>query len=174
MEISMQNIILHKMKPVESTFEIIVWKFLNQSVDEKWSAWAVEMMMAGFDTEHLVELAGIEKPYNQFELNELTDKVFEELDLDYQDQDKVVNNYVTYLARKVLDKERDLLNTLREIKDLCIALDYDSKIYDFYSLYFAKEDLMYDSVQWYWDGANRNNIDQICFDYFKNWIDANR
>ncbi|MFL1895940.1 hypothetical protein ACJRPK_09575 [Aquimarina sp. 2-A2] len=158
------------MKLVESTYEIIAWKYLNQSVDEKWSARAVEMMLVGFDTEHLVELAGIEKPYNQFELKELTDKVFEELNLNFTNQDKVVIDYVTYLAKEVLNDKRDLLKTLREIKDLYIAFDYDSQIYDFYSLYFAKEDLNYDTVQWYWNGADRNNIDQICKDYLKEWI----
>ena len=161
------------MKPVESTYEILAWKHFNQSVDSKWSNWAVEMMMAGFDTEHLVELAGIEKPYNQFELKELTDKVFQELSLDHTNQVKVVTNYVTYLAKEVLDEKRDLLKTLREIKDLCIALDYESKIYDFYSLYFAKEDLNCDTVQWYWNGADRSNIDQICMNYFRKWIDEN-
>ena len=161
------------MKPVESTYEIIAWKHLNQSVDEKWSTWAVDMMMVGYETEHLVELAGIEKPYNQFELTELTDKVFEELNLDYSNQDKIVIDYVTFLAKEVLNKKRDLLKTLREIKDLCTALDYHSKIYDFYSLYFAKEDLNYDTVQWYWNGADRTNIDQICMNYLKKWIDEN-
>jgi hypothetical protein len=161
------------MKPVESTYEIIAWKHLNLSVDEKWSSWAVDMMMVGFDTEHLVELAGIEKPYNQFELKELTDKVFQELNLDYTNQDKVVNDYVTYLSKEVLKKKRDLINTLREIKDLCIALDYNSKIYDFYLLYFAKVDLVYDTVQWYWNGADRTNINKICMDYFRKWIDEN-
>lgn len=161
------------MKPVESTFEIIAWKHLDQNVDEKWSAWAVDMMMVGYETEYLVELAGIEKPYNQFELKELTDKVFEELNLDYTNQDKVVINYVTFLAKEVLNKKRDLIKTLREIKDLCVALDYDSKIYDFYSLYFAKEDLNDDTVQWYWNGADRTNIDQICIDYLKKWINEN-
>ena len=49
------------MKPVEFTYEIIAWKHLNQSVDEKWSAWAVDMMLIGYKTEHLVELAGIDR-----------------------------------------------------------------------------------------------------------------
>ncbi|GLB48737.1 hypothetical protein [Neptunitalea lumnitzerae] len=163
----------HKMKPVESTYEIILGKHLNQDVDEKWSTWAVDMMMIGYDTEHLVELAGIEKPYNQFELKELTDKVFEELNLDFTNRDKVVVDYVTYLATEVLNDNRDLLKTLREIKDLCIALDYHRKIYDFYSLYYAKEDLNDDTVQWYWNGADRTNIDQICMEYLTNWIKEN-
>ena len=103
----------------------------------------------------------------------MTDKVFEELNLDYTNQEKVVINYVTYLAKEVLNDNRDLLKTLREIKDLCIALDYDSKIYDFYSLYFAKEDLRQDTAQWYWNGADRSNIDQICMEYLTNWIKEN-
>jgi len=165
--------ITNSMKPVESTYEITAWKCLNRSVDEKWSIWAVDMMMVGYETEHLVELAGIEKPYNQFELSELTDRVFEELDLDYTDQDRVVIEYVTYLAKEVLNDRRDLLKTLREIKNLCVELDLDGRVYDFHSLYFAKEDLNYDTVQWYWNGADRSNIDQICMDYLQKWVAEN-
>ena len=115
----------------------------------------------------------IEKPYNQFELKELTNKVFNELNLDYTDQDRVVANYVTYLGKEVLQEKRELSKTLREINNLCIALDYDRRIYDFYSLYWAKEDLNYSTVQWYWNGAGRSNIDRICRDYFQNWVDEN-
>jgi hypothetical protein len=161
------------MKPVDSTYEILAWKHLNLSVDKQWSNWAVEMMMAGYETKHLIELAGIEKPYNQFELQELTNKVFSELNLDFKNQDKVITDYTTFLAKKVISGKRDLLMTLNDLKDICIALDYDSKIYDFYLLFFAKYDLNYDTVQWYWDGADRSNIDQICIDYFKNWIQEN-
>ncbi len=161
------------MKPVELTYEIVAWKHLNQSVDEKWSNWAVDMLMADYETEHLIELAGIEKPYNQFELQELTDRVFSELGLDYKNKEKVVSNYVTYLAKEVINGKRELLKTLRDIKDLCIAFDYDRKIYDFYSLYFAKEDLNYTTVQWYWKDADRSNINKICMDYFEKWVKEN-
>ena len=78
------------MKPVDSTAEILIWKHFNKSVDEKWSFWAVDMMMAGFDTEHIVELAGISKPYNQFELGALTDRVFNELRIDFSDQQSLI------------------------------------------------------------------------------------
>ena len=42
---------------------------------------------------------------------------------------------------------------------------------DFYRLYFAKEDLNEVSVQWYWDGADRINIDQIIKENFQKYID---
>jgi hypothetical protein len=159
------------MKLIESTAEIIAWKYFNQNVDGRWSKWAVDMMMVGYETEHLIELAVILKPYNQFELKELTDKVFQELELDYSDKEKVIRDYVVYLGNQVLNGERDLLKTLRHLKNICIGLDYDDILYDFYSLYFAKEDLEYSEYQHYWNGANRSNIDQICLDYFRHWID---
>jgi hypothetical protein len=161
------------MKPVEKTYEILAWKHLNRSVNANWSTWAAEMMSAGFETEHLIELAGISKPYNQFELSDLTDKVFEELELDTTDRVTIISNYATYLVKQVIHNERELFPTLVLLKNLCIELDYDEKLYDFYSLFFAKDDLNYAEVQWYWDGANKVNIDQICIDYFNDWLEQN-
>jgi hypothetical protein len=161
------------MKYIDLTYEMIALKYLDRNVDEKWVDWAVQMMMAGFETESLIELAGISKPYNQFELKPLTGKVFEELELDITDKEKAVNCYISFLLSEVLDDKRDLLKTLRDLKDLSIELNYDKSIYDFYSLYFAKEDLNYDTVQWYWEGADEDNIDEICFNYFKKWLIEN-
>jgi len=161
------------MKPIKSTYEILAWKHLNRSVDEKWSDWAVEMMMQGFETEHLVELAGISKPFNQFELKELTDNLFAELGLDFSDKEKVLKSYATFLIEKVLNREKDTFSTLCVPKDLCIELDYEKNLYDFYSLYFAKYDLKYDEIQHYWHGADRTNIDSICLNYFTNWVNEN-
>lgn len=159
------------MKPIDSTIEILIWKHFGESVNENWIQWAVDMMMAGFDTEHLVELAGIDKPYNQFELAELTDKVFDELGLDFKDEDKVVIGYATFVVKQVVLGKRDLLKSLKQLSKLCIDTDYNQIIYDFYLLYYAKEDLRYSEMQWYWDGADRENIDQICLDRFRKWIE---
>ena len=41
---------------------------------------------------------------------------------------------------------------------------------DFYLLYFAKDDLLESDIQWYWDGANRENIDEIIDIEFKKWL----
>tara|TARA_R110000796_G_scaffold252557_1_gene387734 strand:+ start:128249 stop:128743 length:495 start_codon:yes stop_codon:yes gene_type:complete len=159
------------MKPVDSTAEILIWKHFNKSVDEKWSFWAVDMMMAGFDTEHIVELAGISKPYNQFELGALTDRVFNELRIDFSDQQSLVIKYTTFLAKEVLMGRRDLLNSLRSLNQLFNKTEFDQIIQDFYLLYFAKEDLISSEIQWYWEGANRDNIDTICMEQFEKWLE---
>ena len=155
------------MQPVESTPEILLWKILDHSVDEQWVEWAVEMMVAGYETEHLVELAGISKPYNQFELKELTDRVFEELNIDLSHPDKIIQQYITFIARGVLNKDRPLLTGLRVLNKLYIELGHHDDLQGFYLLYYAKEDLMVQTQQWYWEGAYRHNIDQICHDRLK-------
>ena len=161
------------MKPVKSTPEILVWKHFNLAVDKKWVDWAIEMLIKGYDTEHLIELAGILKPYNQHELRHLTDKVFEELNLDYLNQDKVLTDYITFLGKQVLKGERDLLETLEILKDIYVGNDLLDITSDFASLYWAKEDLIRYEEQGDWPTANRSNIDQICLQYFEDWINEN-
>jgi len=157
------------MKPVKSTAEILAFKVLNRDINKTWVDWAVEMLMAGFDTENLAILAGEFEPYNQFQLQDLTTKVLSELQLDLTDKDQTIKNYACFLIDKSLVGELDNFKVLDILKDICIELDYEKYLYDFYSLYFAKDDLSYSENQWYWDGATRENIEKIITDYFTNW-----
>jgi hypothetical protein len=157
------------MEPIKSTSEILAFKFLNWSIDKVWVDWAVEMLVAGFDSPNLVMLAGESPPYNQFELRNLTDKVFAELNLDYSDKDRIIKNYACYLIDKNLNGELDSYKVLMTLKNICIELDYEKYLYDFYSLFFAKDDLLHSENQWYWEGANKGNIDQIIHDHFVQW-----
>jgi hypothetical protein len=157
------------MKPVKTTAEILAFKALNRDIDKAWVDWAVDMLMAGYDTEHLIILAGESEPFNQFQMQELADKVLTELQLDYSDKDHAIKKYACYLIDKSLDGELDNFKVLDILKDICIELDYEKYLYDFYSLYFAKDDLSYSENQWYWDGATRENIEKIIADYFTTW-----
>jgi hypothetical protein len=155
---------------VLSTYRILKAKAFNENVDESWIDWAIEMIEAGYESENLYMFAGETKPYNQFEHQELTNKVFQDLRLDYSDKDDVLRNYVYYLISNSVEHPETYYKTLRELREICLQLDYDSRYMDFYLLYFAKDDLMVDEVQWYWEGANRENIDQIIRDKFKQWL----
>jgi hypothetical protein len=157
------------MKPVDSTAEILALKVLNRNINDQWVNWAVEMLMIGFDTENLAILAGESEPYNQFELQRLTDKILNELSLSIEDKDQIIKNYVCYLIDQTLKGEVQSLQTLRIIKNICIELNYEGYLYDFYSLYFAKEDLLYSDIQSYWDYADKENIDTVIHDYFVKW-----
>ena len=155
---------------VLSTYSILKAKAFNENIDESWIDWAIEMIDAGYESESLYMLAGETKPYNQFELQELTNKVFQDLRFDYSDKDTVIWNYVYYLISNSIEHPGTYYKTLRELREICLQFNYDSRYMDFYLLYFTKDDLMVDEVQWYWEGANRENIDQIIRNKFKQWL----
>ncbi len=155
---------------VLSTYKILKAKAFNENIDETWVDWALEMMEAGYQSDNLYMLAGETKPFNQFELHELTKKVLEDLGFDYSDKDAVLKNYVYYLIANSVDHPETYYKTLRELKNICQDLDLDTAYMDFYLLYYAKDDLTVDEVQWYWDGANRENIDQIIQERFRKWM----
>lgn len=156
------------MQVIPSTYKFLALKYFNFSVDERWSDWAVNMMQAGFDTESLPMLALLEKPYNQFELKELTDKIFHELGLDYTDKDFVITRYVHYMLDEAIAGRRKLVSTLRELRNLHYELN-DVWLLDFYLLSFAKEDLTGYGSTMYWNGATQTNIDDIIISQFKKW-----
>ena len=157
--------------PVLSTSNILMRKAFNQDIDESWIDWAIEMIQAGFESDNLYMLAGATKPFNQFELQELTSKVLSDLQLDYSDKEKVIRDYLYFIVTTALNDSTLYLSTLREMKDICIDMDMDKNYMDFYLLYFAKEDLIDFEDQWYWEGANRKNIDEIIKAEFQNFID---
>lgn len=157
------------MKPIPSTTEILAFKVLGRAIDKTWVNWAYDMLEAGFETENLVILAGEMQPYNQFELQSLTDKIFIELNLALNDRKQLLKNYVCYLVDKALAGEIKFIDVLDLIKDMYIELDYDSSFSGFYMLYYAYDDLKDSEQQWYWDGATRENIDEMTRDYFMQW-----
>lgn len=154
------------MNLVKSTAEILAFKVLNRNVNNVWINWAIEMLIAGYNSESLLFLAGENEKTNQFELQNLANKTLEELGLDFSDKENIIKSYVCYLVDEAILEKKSYLSVLKILKDLCIELAYESYLYDFYSLYYAHEDLKYDFHQWYWDNADRENINQVIEDYF--------
>jgi hypothetical protein len=158
------------MQYISSTAEILAFKMLGKSVDKRWVNWAYDMLCAGFETEHLIMLAGEVEPYNQFELQSLTNRIFNELHLTWDNTKQTYINYVCYLIGEALANKLRFESVLNIIKDIYYELDYESSLQDFYMLYYAYDDLRYSDNQHYWDGATRGNIDLITRQYFENWM----
>ena len=156
--------------PVLSTSKILMCKLFNYDIDESWVDWAIEMMEAGFESENLYMLAGISRPFNQFELQDLTNKVLKDLQLDFSDKDLVIKNYTYYIILNSINHPEKYLVVLRELKEICLNLNLDADYMNFYLLYFAKADLIESEMQWYWDDANRDNIDDIIKSQFTEWL----
>jgi sulfur relay (sulfurtransferase) DsrC/TusE family protein len=152
------------------TYKIIKAKAFNEDVDESWIKWAVEMMQVGFESEHLCILAGVTKPYNQFELQPLANQVFKDLQLEHSDKETVFQNYIYYLISTSVVDPKTYVATLPELTDFCIEGNMDSELFYFYLLYFANDELNDMGVQFYWEGADMQNIDTIIKQQFQKWL----
>jgi hypothetical protein len=153
------------MQPVKSTAEILSSKVLNQGIGANWVQWAIEMLSAGFDSEHLRMLAGELPPYDQLYLKDLTDKVLHELNLEYYNKEQAIRN----LIDKALNGEAEILKVLEILSRLCMERGYDRSLYNFYLLYHAKQELLKSKVQFYWGEADRSNIDTVIKEYFTSY-----
>lgn len=157
------------MEPIISTVEMLAFKALNRNIDSTWVDWAIDMLMAGFDTKNLAILAGESEPFNQFYLQDLTTEIFSELQLNYSDKDQAIKNYSCYLIDKAQNGEMEPIKVLAILKDIYIELDMKRYLLQFYLLYFAKTDLLESEHQWYLDGVDKNNVDTVIADYFTTW-----
>ncbi len=153
-----------------STIRVLAYKALDRDFDRTWSDWAVEMLTSGFDTEHLVILAGMSEPFDYFEMQTLTTKALNELGLDFSDKLKTIWNYVSYLIKMCVDGMLESVKVLAELKDLYLELGHEISLQYFYFLYYAKNDLMTDEVQWYINDVDRSNIDEVINGYFTEWL----
>ena len=157
-------------EPVLSTYKILKQKALNADIDESCVDWAMEMMEAGYEADSLYQLAGASKPYNQFELQDLTGKVLKDLQLDYSGKRKVLKEYICFLITSNVEKPENYYKILRELRDIYYELDMDREYQDLALLYWAKDDLLHVNYQHYWEGANRENIDRIIKEQFQLFV----
>lgn len=157
------------MHKVKSTYKVLINKVLPYESVEAWIDWALEMMEAGFETEHLILLAGLSEDVNRFQLDEIIKNTLKELSLDAIPEEEIVYGYVYYVIDQALSSKMSTKAVLGTLRDLCRDRDYDKKLFNFYSLSYAKQELEEAGVQFYWDGANNDNMDTIINTEFLEW-----
>ena len=146
---------------VVTTNRILAEKLLQDSCGQNCVDWAIGMLGQGRDTHHVLRLAGMIPPHNHFEIAELRDKALRELEIPDISVTEAITKFTVELLQAALCGETDMVAALAEVKELCIANDYQGDIMEFYHLYFALTDLQYSDVQWYWPGATAENISAI-------------
>ncbi len=146
---------------------------LNRGVDSRWVDWAVDSLAAGHDTPSLRVLAGESAPFNQFEMWSLVDAVLDELQVPLpKTEDDAAIICATPLVKQLASRDVDIASALSTLAQFCIERDYLRGLYCFYSLHFAFDDLQVSEHQHYWDGATRENINDIVTQEAKTWIET--
>lgn len=132
------------MKSVEWTIELLMSKILGEIIDKRWIDWAYEMLTGGFETEHLLILAGIIYPEDQLYMQDLTNKVLEELHIDYSDKERIVKEYICYTIDRVFTNKIEAYNALQILRDIFfdqgLPPNLRNYFHHFYLLCGEKED----------------------------------
>jgi len=152
------------------TYEIQAGFLLGLSPLKNWVDWATEAILAGYDSESLRILAGLEPPFDDQEINRLSKRAFNELNIIPLTKENSIPHFIAPIFRQLSNGELTRKDALLKLKDLCLVTNYAKPLMDFYLLYFALSDLETSEVQWYWKDANRENINKIIDDYFENWL----
>jgi hypothetical protein len=155
------------------TYKVVAYQAVNNFNMDEAVDWAAEMIEVGFDTESLLILAGLVKPVNYFETVNFLDGAINELGLRLRTGDDGIISYCSYYVKQIA-QGIDIRLGLQIICQYVIDFDYHSSIYDFCNLSWAWDDMDWnDGMQWYWDGATADNIEQIAIDTAKQWLNDN-
>jgi len=158
------------MQTSPTTPEVAFWLEFDLAKGQKLIDWAIGLMLEGSESSTVAQLAGTVEPYSHFELVERANAILAELNLGNLDRQTIIDIFLRQTLKDTLSGKRNYLQGLHNLYQLCLELDYDENFMDFYLLYNAKSDLEYSAQQWYWEGANRDNIDEICFEYMLDWL----
>ena len=155
-----------------TTVEIAALQALGQSPDEGWVAWAVELLVAGYDSASLRMLAAEGTPVDVSEARRLVDAVFDDLGFaPFGDRESAGLALTSALAQHVLEDSVPVRLALREMADVSLELDL-SELLDFWHLHHAFEDLQSQEVQFYWPDVDRSNIEEAVRARCREWLRA--
>jgi hypothetical protein len=152
------------------TYEVQAKYTLGLQVLQDWVDWASEAIVAGYDSQSLRILAGLQPPFDDQEINRLSNRTFSELSIIPLKKENCIPYYIALILRQTSTSKLTQKEALVKLKDLCLATNYEKLLMDFYLLHYALSDLEIYEYQGYWKGADRKNIAKIIDDYFQNWL----
>lgn len=137
--------------------------------------WATSLLEDGYDSPSLRVLAGFVPEENSiFEVESYLLKSLDELNFPILEEADAIKAYAYEILTGLVNYEIKKEKALRLLKEICIEKDYFIELYDFYLLHFSIDDLKASPFAYHWDGATRENIDQIIFQTARDWLEKHQ
>jgi hypothetical protein len=135
--------------------------------------WAIEQLQLGYETPHLLMLAGMSKPVHYFETAPYLAQALKELHLEEKMGEEAMISLCRYYIKKIAAAQ-DVLGNLKHLYSFYYQFDRDDLIHDFVYLYWAWTELEYDSAQYYWPEATTANIAGLVVERAVLWLTENK
>jgi hypothetical protein len=155
-----------------STARVLLDKSLGDTAGQECVDWAIGLLERGHDGHYVMRLAGMLPPHNHFEIAALRDMTLTELGIADAAADDAVISYGMELLQHAVSDDSYLPCAFAALSGLYIANGYQKALVDFYLLHHTYEDLQYEEIQWYWDGATSKNIRSIMRNRAKAFLSA--
>ena len=132
--------------------------------------WAIDLIREGKETDNVLMLASFSEPIEKWEISPYVTAVLDDLGLNELECDDAIIAQTHFLLLKIL-KDIDLRQSLRQLSQVCINNDFDNRVMNFYLLYHAWDELEEIGVNYYYDGATLENIEDVLKKEAQKWID---
>lgn len=155
----------------EKYTEILQWHHgiehfdYNPAID-----WAIELIRNGRDSENILIVASFSKPVAREEIKPYISGALKELNLNekYGDYSIIANAH--YYLEQILN-DYEIRKNLRKLYEICLNADMDQRLIPFYLLYHAWGDLEEIGENYYYEGADLKNIEEVLKKQAQIWID---
>lgn|GEM_PF-621726 len=122
--------------------------------------WALEMVQRGVETENMLILASFSKPVDRIEIKPYVTGVLEELNLEEKiGEYSVLSN--AYFHAQMIVGNYEVRKNLTALFILCLENNYSKYLMPFYLLHHSWWSLEEDGINYYYEGANISNIEEI-------------
>lgn len=136
--------------------------------------WAIDLILQGKETENVLMLASFSKPVDAIEIRPYVNAVLKDLGLDERKGDDAVNSKIQYHLIEIVNENgiRKNLNLLYKLfldRD-CFNNDDKYRLLPFYLLYHGWDELESIGANYYFEGADLDNIEEVIKEQARIWI----
>jgi hypothetical protein len=137
----------------------------NNAVD-----WAIELIRNGIESEYVLIVASFSKPVDRDEIKPYITGALKELNLTekYGEYSLIVNAH--YHLEQILN-DYEIRKNLTMLSNLCLNANYEKGLMPFYLLYHGWSELEEIGTNYYFEGTNLDNIEEVIKEQAQIWID---
>lgn len=132
--------------------------------------WAIDLIRQGKETDNVLMLASFSEPIDRFEISPYVTNVLNDFGLEELDYKSAVIAEAHYHLNEIL-YDREIRKNLQSLYQLCVDNDYESGLMTFYLIYHGWDELEEIGVNYYFEGADLDNIEEVLKNEAIKWID---
>lgn len=132
--------------------------------------WAIELIRKGIETENVLIVASFSKPVDRDEIKPFITGALKEINLTEKYGEYFIIANAHYYLEQILN-DSEIRKNLSKLYEICLNADMDSRLMPFYLLYHGWGELEEIGANYYFEGADLDNIEGVIKEQAQIWID---